>query len=233
MNLVLTAAGTYERFRRFSYEIPKYLLPVKNRTMLHYVLKGFRDSIPDVSVTFVANKRDWRFAGAISAILDEMCIQWEIKWLDDTTGQAQTLLQATKGMRTNILVHNIDTILLNRSRSNWEGTGADCILDVFESSNRDYSYVVDDDDRKAILIREKSLISTKASSGCYWFSSGKTVERYVGRDTVYISEMINKMIEGGLQDVRTTQLHRACDTIVMGTPQEYLINMDSERLPAR
>jgi len=232
MNLVLTAAGRYERFRRFSYEIPKYLLPVKNRTMLHHVLEGF-SGIEDKSVTFVGNKRDMRFAGAVKAILDEMCCQWEIRWIDDTIGQAQTLLQGTKGIYSNILAHNVDTILLNRYWDSLGANGANCVVDVFESSNRDYSYVVHDGEGRATEIREKSVISDKASSGCYWFDSRKTIERYTNEDTVYISEMINSMVQGGLQLVTTTALYRASDTIVMGTPEEYLINMDSERLKAK
>lgn len=220
MNVILTAAGKYERFRRFSYEIPKYLLPVKNRTMLHYVLKGFSG----LKVTFVGNKRDIRFTGAIESILDEMCIEWEIKWIDDTSGQAETLIKATEGLEGPFIVHNIDTILIDRY---WNLMGADCVVDIFESSNREYSYVVEE---KGYVkeIREKQVISSDASSGCYLFKN-RSFKDYFDRDTRYISELINKMIKNK-SEVLVTKKRRTSETIVMGTPEEYLVNMNSERL---
>lgn len=225
MNLVLTAAGKYERFRRFSYEIPKYLLPIKNRTVLHHVLEGFGD----IEVLFVGNKRDIRFASVVESVMFEMCGRFSIKWIEDTSGQAQTLLEATEGIDEQILVHNIDTILLRRN--NWwftqEGE-ADCLIDVFRSSNRDYSYVIDKNNI-ASEIREKSVISDKASSGCYLFDSRRVIERYLDQETQYISEIINKMIKDGY-NVKTTEVHKASDTIVLGTPEEYLANIDSDKI---
>jgi len=220
MKVILTAAGKYERFRRFSYEIPKYLLPVKNRTMLHYVLKGFSG----LKVIFVGNKGDIRFAGAIESILEEMCDEWEIKWIDDTSGQAETLMKATEGLNGPFLVHNVDTVLLNRS---WHRMGADCVIDIFESSNRDYSYVVEEKGY-AKEIREKQVISTDASSGCYMFRDD-SFRTYFDGDTQYISQMINKMIKVEFE-VLVTKTHSSSDTIVMGTPEEYLVNMNSEKL---
>jgi NDP-sugar pyrophosphorylase family protein len=221
MKLVLTAAGKYERFRRFSYEIPKYLLPVKNRTLLHHVIHSFGK----LDVIFVGNKRDIRFANTVKSILYETCNTFETKWIDDTSGQAETLVKATEGVDGPILVHNIDTVLLNRY---WPFSfDEDCVIDVFESSNRDYSYVVDEGGY-AKEIREKSVISNKASSGCYLFKD-RSFETYFDQNTRYISEMINKMIKDD-KSVVVTNTHKAFDTIVMGTPEEYLINMDSTKL---
>lgn len=223
MKLVLTAAGKYERFRRFSYEIPKYLLPVYNRTLLHYVLKGFAK----MDTIFVGNKQDTRFSSQVEMILYEMSNEFETKWIDDTSGQAETLLKATEGLDGPFVVHNIDTILLNRF---WplDLDGADCVIDVFESSNRDYSYVIDEGGY-ATEIREKQVISNKASSGCYMFKDRSLIEQLFDQNTRYISEMINKLIkEGG--EVLVTNTHKASDTLVLGTPEEYLINMDSDSL---
>jgi NDP-sugar pyrophosphorylase family protein len=223
MKLILTAAGKYERFRRFSYEIPKYLLPVKNRTLLHHVLKGFGK----MDTIFVGNKQDSRFANTVDCILYEHCNTFQTKWIGDTSGQAETLMRATEGLDGPFVVHNIDTILLSRY---WpiDLMGADCVIDVFESSNRDYSYVIDQDGY-AKEIREKQVISNKASSGCYMFKGRSVIEPYFDQNTRYISEMINKLIkdEG---EVLVTRTHKASDTLVLGTPEEYLINMDSDKL---
>lgn len=221
MKLVLTAAGKYERFRRFSYEIPKYLLPVKNRTLLHHVIHSFGK----LDVIFIGNKRDIRFANIVKSILSETCNTFETKWIDDTSGQAETLIEATEGVDGPILVHNIDTVLLNRY---WPlSFDEDCVIDVFESSNRDYSYVVDEGGYVK-EIREKSVISSKASSGCYFFKD-RSFETYFDQNTLYISELINKMIKDD-KSVVVTNTYKAFETIVMGTPEEYLINMDSTRL---
>jgi len=224
MKLILTAAGKYSRFHRFSYEIPKYLLPIKNRTMLHYILDGFGK----MDTIFVGNKQDIRFSHTIDCILNEQCDQFNTLWIEDTSGQAETLMMATESIDEPFIVHNIDTILLNRC---WPtNIDTDCVIDIFESSNREYSYVIEDD-KSAKEIREKSVISNKASSGCYIFKD-RSFKKYFDKDTKYISQLVNKMIKDG-KDISTTELHGINDTIVMGTPEEYLASIDSNYLKER
>jgi NDP-sugar pyrophosphorylase family protein len=225
-NLILTAAGKYQRFRRFSYEIPKYLLPVKNRTMLHYVLKGFFSN-RHAKVTFVGNKQDINFNGAVNAILSELCNNYQTLWVDDTSGQAETLIKATENMHGPFIVHNVDTILLDRY---WPPVFPynDCGVDVFKSSNRNYSYVDVDNKGFVSTIKEKTVISDKASSGCYLFKDS-SFRDYFDESTLYISQIINKMIEHG-RIVEAGRVYNEKDTIVMGTPEEYLMNMDSDKL---
>ena len=225
IDLILTGAGKYKRFRRFSYEVPKYLLPVSNRTLLHHILKGFGEGEFN-SVSFVGNEQDRRFSSVVSDIMQEMTGSCKVRWIEDTEGQAQSLLESLEGSQR-VMVHNIDTVLLNRDWSFQQGTDADCVIDVFDSSNKEYSYVITEDD-KAIEIREKSVISSKASSGCYYFKNTNILKKYISDKTVYISEAINSMIKDGC-DVRVTKEYKGSDTVVLGTPEEYLANIQTLR----
>ena len=71
MILILTMAGKYTRFSEFSYEIPKYLLPVANRTLLHCVIKEFDTAGIFDEIILIANKRDKRFRSQIESTVNE------------------------------------------------------------------------------------------------------------------------------------------------------------------
>ena len=227
INVILTAAGKYERFKRFSYSVPKYLLPIKDRTLLYYVCKSFyKLTLTDTKCTFVGNKNDIQFEPIIEETLGNF-FPYDIQWVGDTKGQAQTLAKSIDFLekKENIIVHNIDTVLAQRS---WNEIGAaDCVVDVFNSSNRDYSYVIENDGL-VLDIREKSVISERASSGCYYFKDDKFLN-YITEETNYISEIIKSMIDSGLKVV-SSPVYSAESTIVFGTPEEYIANINNSEM---
>ena len=118
MILVLTMAGTYSRFRKFSYEIPKYLLPLSNRTILHYIIKNLSDSQTITKLVLVANHRDKRFHFQIKDTAEELfdSTNIEIQYINDTDGQAISCLLGIQNSKilddeTPVMIHNVDTIL--------------------------------------------------------------------------------------------------------------------------
>ena len=115
-------AGKYERFRNFSYEIPKYLLPLSNRNILYYVLKNFDVKKNFDKVLLVANERDVRFLSQIQSILNEFDSNGELIFIPDTPGQSITALKGLEhlhqqNINDSVVIHNIDTILMNRDFS--------------------------------------------------------------------------------------------------------------------
>lgn len=238
MILILTMAGKYTRFREFSYEIPKYLLPLSNHTILHYVLDSFDSSDAFDAIVLVANKKDYRFKTQIARTLSEFRFESKsIIFVDDTAGQSETALlgikhviETSNGKRKSqpVIVHNIDTILMNRNFDEYieKLKDADCLIDVFNSRNPSYSYVLQDSNRVTHIV-EKQVISSTASSGCYAFKSLSIADKYMSGSlkTHYISEAIANMISDR-KIVQITKSHSENDTVVLGTPEEYINSME-------
>ena len=234
MNLILTMAGTYSRFRKFSYEIPKYLLPLGNRTVLHYVMKEFARCRNFDNVLLIANNRDKRFYYQVKLTAEELFGESsvEIVYIDDTEGQA---LSCAEGLSkcTNIdysspcIVHNIDTVLLNRDFNLFLNMGdAVCGVDIFEASSDSYSYVLSEGDR-VVAIREKMVISDTASSGCYAFVNREILEQCLNYKELYISQCIQVLADNGfVVKLIPTYPNKNSDTVVLGTPEEYINSMN-------
>ena len=234
MYLVLTMAGKYTRFSQFSGEVPKYLLPLSSRTILHYVMKPFCESKQFTKIFLIANNRDNRFRYQIYDIVAEFGISPEqVLFIEDTPGQSSTAMVGVQCLKDEkklpIIIHNIDTILHGRNfeKMRLEFEETDCIIDVFNSSNREYSYVLMEDNR-VISILEKRVISDIASSGCYGFSNFQLASEYIRRSLLeekgYISSAIDKMIQDG-KKVTISDVKTESETIVLGTPEEYLASM--------
>jgi dTDP-glucose pyrophosphorylase len=229
-------AGKYTRFSQFSGEVPKYLLPISNRTILHYVIKPFHESGQFTKIFLIANNRDNRFRYQIYDTIAEFGINPEqVLFIEDTPGQTSTAMVGIQCLKDEkklpIIIHNIDTILYGRNfekmRLEFEEKETDCIIDVFNSCNREYSYVLMKDD-SVISILEKRVISDIASSGCYGFSNFQLASKYIARSLLeekgYISSAIDKMIQDG-KKVSISEIKTEAETIVLGTPEEYLASM--------
>ena len=226
MDLILTMAGKYKRFREEGYRIPKYLLPWGKRSILGTILMQMNKNNTFDNIYLVANKKDEDYATHIENIIDGEDIPLQnLFFIDDTETQTETAHVSLKKIQTtdHIAFHNIDTILYNRNFSSVDQLLNKCdgVIDVFKSSNHKYSYVLTKNN-VVTLIKEKMVISDKATSGFYAFSSPHIFQKYY-KDQEYISDLYLDMILDECT-IRTTDLHSEKDTIVLGTPEEYMSN---------
>ncbi len=221
MNLILTMAGKYSRFKDEGFRIPKFLLPWGSRSILGEILFEMRPYFDNVYL--IANKNDSEFLVHVSQIMKKNNIpQANLLSINDTDSQSETLLTGINQFPKidgPIIVHNIDTILYGRDfkKIRNELSKKDGYIDIFHSNNPNYSYIINDKN-KVINISEKTLISSNASSGMYGFSSAGVVEKYYVNG--YISEIYQKMIADDL-NISSGKIHSLDDTIVLGTPNEY------------
>ena len=233
MDLILTMAGKYSRFAETGYNIPKYLLPFGDRSILSEILYQFRKDrnfgylypVSGLRVHLIANKSDERFMGHVRRIMSAHEIHYDrLILIDDTTGQAETALKAIELINPPgpVLFHNIDTILYGRNFIEIEQALQRCngYIDVFRSHNHSYSYVVADDLGKVELISEKVLVSDLATSGLYGFYTSRYFKIFYESGMMYISEIYQKMIEDDM-NVMAGPVHDEKDTLVLGTPQDY------------
>jgi len=232
IDLFLTMAGRYTRFKDEGFQIPKYLLPWGDKSILSEILLNINLGFFD-NVFLVGNSNDERFMPHVRSIMKSYNIPvGNLFLIDDTGGQAESafvginrVLETLDVSRDMLFFHNVDTVLYNRGFRdvNQLLSAHGGYVDVFRSNNHSYSYVVVDDGVVSDIV-EKVVVSDLATSGLYGFSS---VDRFLGfyrKGDVFISEVYRRMIGDGCSVV-TGVVHSEKDTIVLGTPNEYLSSM--------
>ena len=200
-------AGRYQRFLNEGYKTPKYLLPWGEQTILAVILSELNKDKVFSDVILVANQRDEAYMPHVRAVMRSHSISLNNLVLTrDTSGQAETALLGIKALEgihgevnTPILVHNIDTILLNRNLKDIETSlqSSSGYIDIFASNNMGYSYVLTDENKKVLEIAEKIVVSDMATSGLYAFKNSNIFKKYSSNSDVYISSVFKRMILEG------------------------------------
>jgi NDP-sugar pyrophosphorylase family protein len=232
MNLILTMAGIYQRFAKEGYKIPKYLLPWGEKTILSSILDCLDVNKAFKNVILIANARDHVYAPHILATLRSFGLsESNLLMIDGSSGQAESAVMGMNALYKmcpaandqSVLIHNIDTILLGRNFPEIKNILTECdgYIDVFSSTNHSYSYVLLNDTNQVIDIAEKMVISNLATSGLYGFRSPAIFEYFYRADDIYIASIYKRMVEQERKIV-VGDIHKEIDTIVLGTPFDYL-----------
>jgi len=226
--LVICMAGLNTRFHDVGFDIPKYLLPWREETIIYEILKqlGTFDE-----VLLLANKRDVYFMPDLIKTIEPLGLGKDnIHYIGDTNGQAHTAYIGASLLKNKLqtfFVHNADTLLVGRDFKSIESTMSDAYVDVFIANNPKYSYVRSKDGL-VTEIAEKSSISPFASSGLYGFYNAQLYEKmyealsenFTGKE-MYIANVLDYMIKNNNLFVGLNELNNSYETIVLGTPQEY------------
>jgi dTDP-glucose pyrophosphorylase len=239
VNLIICMAGYNTRFHDVGFDIPKYLLPWNGTTIIHDILKNFGDVHQTV---LVANKRDVYFKEQLLEEIRPLGLnENNILYIGDTKGQAHTAeIGITQLLRSSLptFIHNADTIVTGRNLGMISNllNHYEAYIDVFVGNSPKYSYVRAYEDT-VLEIVEKKQISPYASSGLYGFSSANLYKQFYNRcvqqnEELYISDVIQKMISA-TKKVFMNSLGGNQDTIVLGSPQEYGIEIARQTLGAR
>lgn len=233
-SLVLCMAGLNTRFHDVGFDIPKYLLPWQDETIIHHILKniGLFDD-----VVLVANKRDEYFRQQLLDTIKPLGLHdGNILYIGDTDGQAHTAYigaLAVKNQKQQFFVHNADTLLIGRNIKNI--LFSDAYVDVFVSNNPSYSYVRTSEGLVTDIV-EKKAISPFASSGLYGFRSAELYREmyedlllhFSGKE-MYIANLLSDIVEKN-QSVNVNDLSSEHETIVLGTPQEYGLEITKQAM---
>ena len=225
--LVICMAGLNTRFHDVGFDIPKYLLPWKDETIIHEIIKqlGTFDE-----VLLLANRRDSYFMSDLVKTISPLGLNKDnIHYIGDTNGQAHTAYigaSLLKNRHQKFFVHNADTLLIGRDFKTIESSMSDGYVDVFIANNPKYSYVRSKDGI-VTEIAEKSSISPFASSGLYGFYNAQlyeqmyeeTLGKFVGKE-MYIANVLEHMIQNN-KIIGLNELNNSYETIVLGSPQEY------------
>ena len=232
MVLIVCMAGLNTRFHNVGFDIPKYLLPWKNTTIIAEIVKNLNVK----NVYLVAHNRDDYFRKDLLDSLSFLNFNNEnLIYIGDTEGQAETAAESLKFINSNnepVFFHNSDTILINR---NIDKIATDiskkysAYIDIFYGDSPKYSYVEVSDNLLVKDIKEKKIISKYASSGLYGFRSKDIYLNYYNkleknRGELFISNVLEKMLNKN-EKIITNSINPNDKTIVLGSPQEYGIEI--------
>ena len=239
MNLVLTMAGKYSRFKLFGSKIPKYLLPLATKTVLMEVIEQHLLSCPALNIYLIANRADQLFFPIVRSIIKSFeSSNIEIIYIDDTLSQVETAMCLTNfrnppDLQEAVAFANIDTILINRERyfeklRNMAGTKIG-FLDTFEGYSSQYSFCLVDKKNMVSHVAEKRVISDEACSGLYGFGTCETFitnakELMKKNRSANFTDLYNHLIEKNI-NVESLKSVGTANTIVLGTPEEYIKNI--------
>ena len=233
-------AGYNTRFHDVGFDIPKYLLPWNGTTIIHDILKNFGEVQQTV---LIANKRDVYFKDQLLETIKPLDLnENNVLYIGDTKGQAHTAAVGIgKLYYTELptLIHNADTIVKGRRLETISANmndDYDAYIDVFVGNSPKYSYVRAFEET-VLEIVEKKQISPYASSGLYGFLTASMYMSYYDsliqkNDELYVADVIQSMISGG-KKVYMNGLGNNQETIVLGSPQEYGIEIARQTLGAK
>ena len=238
MNLVLTMAGKYTRFKLFGNKVPKYLLPLGAETILSIIIDQFLRSTPNVQLYLIANRHDQIFFPIVRSIMERHNIDISnIIYIDDTSSQLETALHASELLPLDLIDYavafaNIDTVLRGRERffqALEHCTPEGALLDTFQGDSNQYSYVRVEGETKVVDIADRNVISSCACSGLYGFGSFSYMANLAAgllrvNGEANFTDLYKQYILLG-NDVNAYHYNNLLHTIVLGTPEEYVINI--------
>ncbi len=239
MNIIITMAGLGTRFRKAGYQIPKYMIEARGKTLFEWSMDSLIGYNEHVSkYVFVVRREDQ----AVDFIRDQSrrygIQQVQIIEIDHMTdGQATTCMLAIPHCepKESVMIYNIDTYV-EPWEMKYEDISGDGHIPCFHAEGEHWSFVRLDADGKVTEVREKVRISDNCTLGAYYFSSAELYQRlyeeYYADDSrmekneKYIAPLYNYMIEKGLSV--TISLVDGRKVHVLGTPEELQEFLEGE-----
>lgn len=231
ITIIITMAGIGSRFIKAGYNVPKYEIVAKGKTLFEWSLDSLRDFEEKVEkIIFVVKKEDHA-----RQFIEKKCSLYAYKEIEIieidklTDGQATTAMLALKSCNDEspILIYNIDTYI-EPYELKYNCLKGDGHIPCFHAGGTHWSFVKLDKNNQVIEVREKEKISDNCSLGAYYFSSAslykKLYKEYYSSNhnnaytEKYIAPLYNYMIMNGysvtMNIIDSEKVH------VLGTPEE-------------
>lgn len=209
MNILIPMAGRGTRFRELGYTVPKPLIPVHGLPMIQRVVENM--SVAGARYIFVIQEqhiREYQVDKLLSSILRNPTI---ISNDFVTEGAACTCLLAKEHINNNepLMIANADQIM------DWdsahflefvERNPADGIIFTFYDTSPKNSYARVNSAGVVTEVAEKVVISEHATTGVYWYKSGRdfveAAESMIAKNLrvnneFYVCPVYNEMIGKG------------------------------------
>lgn len=226
-NLLIPMAGKGQRFVDMGFRVPKPLVMVDDKHIIDWSFESIdtslynlifcvrKDHIDQFSIDRVLKNK---FGEDISIVVIH----------GDTAGSVETCILAKDLIDNDIplAIYTLDVYFKPNFDYRQIPNTSDGHILTFKSNNPAYSYVLNEPcSDRVVATAEKSVISSEAATGVYYFKTGKTFVKYAQRminedlktfKEYYICPLYNLMISDLLKvtSFPVEKMH------VMGTPQE-------------
>lgn len=241
INVVITMGGLGERFRKTGYNIPKYMIEAKGKTLFEWSMISLQGYTKDVGkYIFIALKDKEE---DVETFINFQCKKLGIKnyhviMLEELTdGQATTAMLAEKyWISANaLLIYNIDTYVEPGEMNSAELKG-DGFIPCFQAEGEHWSFVRLDENGKVVEIKEKKRISNYCTLGAYYFRScqlyKELYQEYYGKrqhsvnSEKYVAPLYDHLLTKGgevyISNVSSEKVH------VLGTPEELEVFLNEK-----
>lgn len=220
-------AGRGSRFKEVGTPLPKPLISVHGKPMFAWALESLKN-LQASEIIFIGLKQHDKEHGLSDLIKKVAGSNAKIILIEDVTeGQLCTVLAAKESIETeeDILIASSDTYIVSNLGKDIQNKPADSrgIISVANLPGIQWSFAKTDSTGKVIEVAEKVRISDYASTGLYYFSSGKEFvtiaeemirKKEKTRGEYYIIPVYQKYINRGWRiDISTAQ-----EVWDMGTP---------------
>lgn len=236
LDIVITMGGLGSRFRKAGYNVPKYMIEAKGKTLFEWSLislQGYNDIAKQyIFIAMKDEKND--VEGFIKRQCEKMQLpSYKIIIIDYLTdGQSTTAMLAKKYWQREdaLLIYNIDTYVEAGAMNSAELKG-DGFIPCFKAAGEHWSFVRLDAEGRAVEIKEKQRISDNCTLGAYYFKScglyeDLYAEFYAKAENLvkgekYVAPLYNYLLEKGgdiyISDIAPQKVH------VLGTPEELQV----------
>lgn len=232
MQVIILAAGEGRRFLEAGIKTPKPLVKVRGKSLLNHAYESLGIPGEYIFVCQKVHEKDFKISNEIMSFSSDCKIHF-VETL--TAGPAESAISCKSKLK-----HEEPLIIINcDQRMSWDPlkfldfvkkNDLDGCVPTIETSGKNYSFVLSNEEGWAIRIAEKDPISKDGLIGLHYYKKAKFFieaaeemirenKRQVGE--FYISGTYNTMIEKGLR-VKKYPLNQVEFQIVLGTPEEVL-----------
>ncbi len=232
IDVIITMAGLGSRFREAGYDVPKYMIEARGKTLFEWSMDSLRSVLKQTDNLLFVALQDKKVD--VNKFINDRCKKMGINdysliLLDNVTdGQATTAMSVCNMWHENhpLLIYNIDTYV-EPGKIIPEDFKGDGFIPCFKAPGDHWSFVKLDDDGRAVEIEEKKRISDNCTIGAYYFKTCGLFKRlyntyYREKNDVktekYVAPLYNHLLkEGGevyICDIDPSSVH------VLGTPEE-------------
>lgn len=230
MTVIVTMAGAGSRFKAKGYNVPKYMIRARGKTLFEWSMESLREFFyqPFIFACLEEHDASWIERTASALGLERFAV---MPRKSISLGQAQTaydVINSKLECVDGFWIYNIDTYI-ERGIHPSDLSGHHGCVHVFNSSNPSMSFVRYDDYGRVVELAEKKAISEWATVGMYGFDSIELYkqlyeEAYLERGITeiagerYVAPIYQLLVQSG-RAVCAPQL-KSSAVHILGTPEE-------------
>ena len=231
MNIIIPIGGIGQRFKDEGYLMPKPLINVLGKPMIHRVIDSLDIDINDVIyIVYNNHLKEFNFEDLIKFYFPKINIKFvSLDYM--TKGASETVLSClntldNKELNNNFLILDCDTFYEDNIIKSYKQSPNKNLIHYFIDNNPDpiFSYIKTDSNNQINEIKEKIKISDKANTGAYGFENGHLLKKYCNKvlnlkSELYISYVYNEMLKDNIE-IYGKEIHKFhC----VGTPLQLQI----------